>query len=147
MKTLLQQKLHSYLTENNPDILITLTTERRLTAYLEDKVSSVDGLLVNLSSDDLPDASIIEQCMDALTSDLRPSKYHLVAGILAAEFELNYTEMRETGTLTYEIMNILNTCSEVFDLIPLTAENTDDRSLRYALIGCIQDYLWSILEK
>lgn len=147
MEALLQQKLHAYLIDNNPDILVTLQSTKAVTSYLEQKVSTVMDEAELLLRDEKPAGEVIAYCMDALTADLRPSKYHLISRLLAEDFEKEYTLMREAGTLTYEIINILSACSQVFEETPLTAANEDDRMLHFQLLACIQDYLWSTSEQ
>ena len=52
-----------------------------------------------------------------------------------------YKKFREAGVLTYELINMLEACQPVFDTIVLTEDNADDRMLRYAVIGTIEEYL------
>jgi len=143
MEALLHQKLHAYLIDNNPDLLVTLQSSKAVTSYLKQKVGSVMPEASLLLAEEKPPGEVIDYCMSQLTADLRPSKYHLISRLLASDFEKQYTLMRETGTLTYEIINILAACNQVFEETPLTEASEDDRMLHYALLACIQDHLWS----
>ena len=134
------QKLHTYLVENNPDILVHLQSAQRVTSYLQVKVASVMPIAEALLGADNEPYAIEERCMEEMTADLRPSRYHLLATLLAEEFEEQYTLLREAGTLTLEIINIMPLCDQVLQSIPLAEENEDNRFLQYALIGCIQEY-------
>lgn len=147
MESLLHQKLHAYLIDNNPDLLVTLQSTKAVTSYLEQKVGTVMPEAKLLLAEEKPVGEVIDYCMDALTADLRPSKYHFISRLLAEDFEKEYSLMREAGTLTYEIINIISACSQVFEETPLTEANEDDRMLRYASLACIQDYLWSTSEQ
>ena len=147
MEQILTSKLHAFLVDNNPDLLITLQSTSAVTNYLEEKVSSILPEAILMLAEETPVHEIMDHCMMELTADLRPSKYHLISRLLASDFQKAYTLMRETGTLTYEIINILRVCWDVFEETPLTAENEDDRTLHYALLGCIQDYLWNTSEQ
>ncbi len=105
MKEILFQKLHQYLRENNPDILLPLEEERKVTAYLQDKISTVESLLKELVGQ--PDYIIEQTSMEFLTKDLRPSKFNYLKNILAAEFEDNYKELLESGTMVFEGVNLV----------------------------------------
>src|SRR5665647_376806 len=45
MQKILIKKLHEYIRENNPDLLLQLEEESKVTEYLEKKVSTVNNLL------------------------------------------------------------------------------------------------------
>jgi hypothetical protein len=71
MKEILINKLHQYISQNNPDILLPLEEKSAVTEYLTNKVSSVDALLKQLEGQ--PEYIVEESCLDALTQDLKPS--------------------------------------------------------------------------
>ena len=48
MKEILINKLHEYIKENNPDVLLQLEEDGKVTEYLSDKVSAVNALLNQL---------------------------------------------------------------------------------------------------
>ena len=75
MQETLLRKLHEYIRDNNPDFLLTLQDENRLTDYLNESVASVDGLIHQLVAENQPPSVIEVQCMDELTKPLRPSRY------------------------------------------------------------------------
>lgn len=141
MQQLLMNKLHEYLSGNNPDLLVTLQQENRVTAYLEDKIETVVPLLEQLRADGKPGYIIEEACMALLTEDLRPSKFNYVSRVLEEEFEADYYRFKELGILTYEVINMINECDEVFETFGFTEENEDDRGLYYAVTGTISGYL------
>ncbi len=141
MQQILMQRLFTYMTRNNPDLLIRLQSETRVTAYLEEKTATVMPMVAELLDDGCPINRIEEICMDDLTGDLRPSKYNLISSVLAEEFEHEYTRMVEAGTLTHEVINIISACEPVLEQIQLTEDNAEDRFIHYALTGAIKEYL------
>lgn len=140
MQEILIVKLHQYILENNLDLLISLQEKNNLDSYLKEKVSSIDTLLNQLIAEDVAAYVIEERCIDALTEDLRPSKYNYLTSILEEEFESNYSRLKRNGTLPYEVINLIELCNPLFETIGFTEGNEDDRHLRYAITGAIQEY-------
>jgi len=141
MHTILIDKLRSYLVENDPDLLISLQGDYSVTRYLEDKVYQVMPLAEQLIAEDKPQYIIEELCLDELTKELRPSKFHYIKEILKEDFLQAYSRFREAGVLTYEIINLIEACQHTFDSIGFTEENENDRALKYAIMADIQEYL------
>ena len=133
MQDILIPKLWRYVTENNPDLLLALQEEGSVTSYFQQKARLAAKLSKQMQAEMKPACFIEEQCMDALTSELRPSKYNYLKAVLEEEFAGEYQRLRENGTLTYEIANLIRFCQPVFD--------EDSPRLRYAVIGSIQMYL------
>lgn len=133
--------LHAYLAGNNPDLLFELEQENRVTAYLQEKVQSVRQAWEELLTKGTPAIVIEELCLHELTKDLRPSRYNYLINVLEEEFLQEFALFKKTGTLTYEIINMLERCQPVFDELGVSELNEDDRFLRYAIIGTVQQYL------
>ncbi|WP_423147802.1 DUF1896 family protein [Rubrolithibacter danxiaensis] len=141
MQTLLIEKLRAYIINNNPDVLIELQLDFSVTQYLEQKVAAIQPFLEALLSENKPAYIVEELCLNALTKDLRPSKFNYIRSLLEEEFKPDFLLMKETGTLTYEIVNLINAGKPVFETLGFTEENEDDRSLYYAIAGTIHQYL------
>lgn len=140
MQEILIVKLHQYILENNLDLLITLQEKGSEESYLKEKISSIDTLLDQLVNENTPAYLIEERCMDVLTQDFRPSKYNYLTSVLEQEFENNYSRLKRNGTLPYEVINLIELCNPLFETIGFTEGNEDDRHLRYAITGTIQEY-------
>jgi len=141
MQGTLINNLYQYIRENNPDILLDVEETGSVTTYLSDKVSSVDFLYKQLSTEGKPAYIIEELCMNFLTQDLKPSRYNYIRSILEAEFELKYKDLIESGLLLSEVSNIIKYCQSVFDDLNFSEANEDNRFLRYAITGVIKEYL------
>ncbi len=144
MKATLIKNLYLYIKENNPDILMELEEDGNTAKYLRDKVSSIDSLLDQLNKEGKPLYIIEETCMNALTEDLKPSRYNYILNILESEFEERYNQFIESGLLLFEISNMIKECNSVFDDLNFAEENEDNRFLRYAITGVIKEYLESV---
>lgn len=129
----LQIILVGYIRENNPNILFQLEEENRLHEWVSEKVSSVSHI---------SDETV---CLQTMTADLRPSKFNYIKDILEDEFPKDFQRLHDTGVLTFEIINMIDSCKDVFVQIPLTDKNEDDSMLRYAVTGVLSDYLQGVL--
>jgi len=141
MQDILINKLHAYLEQNNPDILMSLEVKSDVTKYLSGKLSSVEKLIDQLQSEGHPPYLIEEICMDVLTKDLKPSRFNYICSVLNEDFADTYQKLQESGTLKLEGINVLRECEEVFEAIGFTEDNEDSRQLRYAITGTISEYL------
>ena len=141
MEDILKEKLWFYIIHNNPDLMFTLQEEYNVLGYLNEKVNGVKSILEDMLSEGTPQYIIEEICLNVLIEDLKPSRFIYIRSLLAEEFEKTYTTFRESGILTYEVINLMESCKEVFETIGFTNENEEDPTLRNALIGQIADYL------
>jgi hypothetical protein len=133
MQELLKIKLKDFLQLNRPDLLISLQQEGKTGIYLDEKVESLNGLPERLLEEGRPPYIISELCM----ADLTESRFQLLAEMLDTDFLPMADDLRISGLLTYEFINLLEECDPAFEEMGF---NEEDRLLRYALIGAIQDY-------
>lgn len=141
MKETLISKLRQYISDNNPDLLISLQQEGKVSSYLEEKAASIEPLLEQLQAAATPAYITEQRCMDELTADLKPSRYNYISAILEDEFELAFNCFKKDGILTCEVMNLIASCQPVFDELGFTTANEDHPQLRNAIIGAISEYL------
>lgn len=141
MHELLIRKLHDYLGDNNPDILYKLQSEGKVTEYLQGKVATVDSMMMELIRTDTDPYFIEELCMYSLTTDLRPSRFNCVKEIFEEEFEYTSMMYYEMGILRFELVNMVEAFSSIFDDLHFSEANAESRLLRYAICGAIQDYI------
>lgn len=141
MQQLLTDKLRAYLINNNPDLILKLQGDTQITTYVRDKVEAVMPLVLRLIEEDRPGYAIEELCMNEMTADLRPSRFHYLQKVLEEEFNDSYQKFREAGVLTYETVNMVERCNSLLDDEGFSEEKEDDRFIRYAIIAEVHDYL------
>ena len=139
MENILKQKLHTYMLENHPEMVIHLQEEQALTAYLKDKIDGISQVMQQHISDGKPAYIVEEICLRILMSELGPSRFNYVKMILETEFPRDYERLLLAGVLTYETINILKDCREAFDT-NLIVDGEDNRYLRYSIISVVADY-------
>lgn len=140
MQEILIPKLWRYIAENNPDLLLSLQEEGIVTSYFREKARLAAKLSRQMQAEMKPLYLIEEQCMDALTGDLRPSKYNYLKAVLEEEFGAEYRQLRKNGTLTCEIANLIKFCQPVFEEMGFKEGTEDDPRLRHAVTGSIRVY-------
>jgi hypothetical protein len=141
MQEILIRKLHDYIRENNPDLLAVLREENRVTEYLRENVDSIDSIITQLLADHRAPSVIEELCMEELTKQLKPSRFNYLKTILEEEYPSYFERLQQYGLLTTELINMITACDAVFDEFNFSATNEDDRQLRYAIMGELDDYL------
>nr|WP_294897192.1 hypothetical protein [uncultured Pedobacter sp.] len=141
MQTILKTKLHTYICESNPELVVHLEETFSLNNYLEEKIANIGTFLQNLIESGKPSYVIKELCMNRLTEDLKPSKFMYLKALLEEEFTGDYLMMQESGTLTFETINIIQETEHLFHEFPFNREREDNSMLRSALTAFINDYL------
>ena len=141
MQRMLTKKLWTYIVHNNPDLMLHLQESCSVTRYLEEKVNAVMPMVAQLLDEGRPQYIIEELCFNAMTEELKPSRYQYIRSIIENEFTADYERMKENGTLTYEVVNLIEACKGIFSDFEFNDENEANRHLRYAIIGQVHDYL------
>lgn len=141
MQEVLTKMLWTYIVQNNPDLMISLQESSSVTRYLEEKVNAVLPLAEQLLEGGRPSYIIEELCLNAMTEDLKPSRYLYIRSVLEDEFPRDYLRMKENGTLTYEVVNMIEACQDIFTTFDFNSENEENRYLKYAIIAQVHDYL------
>jgi len=141
MQSMLTEKLWAYIVHNNPDLMLSLQEDYSVTSYLENKVAAVMPMAMQFLSEEKPQYIIEELCLQAMTEDLKPSRYQYIRSVIEEEFNDDYLRMKENGTLTYEVVNLIEACKSILSDFDFNSENEANRHLRYAIIGQVHDYL------
>ncbi|MWB94942.1 hypothetical protein GON26_11230 [Flavobacterium sp. GA093] len=141
MENILKEKLWEYIIHNNPELMYKLQDKYGVSEYLEDKVKSVLVLADEMLSECTPREIIEEICLNLLTTELKPSRFTYLSSLLFEEFEGTYVDFARSGTLTYEVLNIMGACSELFETNNFTAGSNTDPNFKNTLIPKITDYL------
>ena len=140
MRQILINKLHEYIKQNNPDLLVQLEEDGKVVEYLLAKINVV-AASINKAEKEHTSYILIDTCMEVLTKDLLPSKFNYIRNILEEEFEEWNQQLTESGLLQFEVINIIAYCQSVFDDLNFSEENEENRFLRYAITGVIKEYL------
>ena len=141
MQTVLKEKLWAFIVHNNPELMFSLQADYSVTQYLEEKISGILPMVESLLAENRPPYIIEELCLNEMTAELRPSKFLYIRSVLEDEFPQDFAQLKEAGILTYEVVNLIEQCSEIFESFNFSTENEENRHLRYAIIAQVHDYL------
>ncbi|MBT2560132.1 hypothetical protein J7E50_02715 [Pedobacter sp. ISL-68] len=117
----LRYKLHRRLMHLDVALYIRLQDEGRLDRFFESFLVVPD-----------PEAALSER--------FSTTRYDYIAEILEEDFLETYLAYSAAGILRYELINMTTACAEDFEYYRFP-ENTDDRMMRYAITGTIDEYL------
>lgn len=140
MQSILIEKLRAYILINNPDLVVQLQADYAVTQYLQDKILGVMPMVEKMLAEDKPSYIIEELCLNQMTTELRPSKFNYIQSVIEEEFKEEYQKLLETGVLTYETINLVESCKDIFESFEFSATNEDNRFMRYAVIAEIHSY-------
>lgn len=141
METILKEKLWQYIIDHNPDLMFDLQETYSVSKFLEEQVGMLALFIEQQMEVQVPNYIIQQQCMEQLTAPLKPSRFLYVKSVVEEEFPNDYERLREDGTLTSEVINMMQVCKEIFEAFEFSVENEDNRHLRYAIIAEVHDYL------
>lgn len=141
MQSRLKERLQAYLVEHHPDLLSSLQSDFSVGQFLEDKVGLVMPTVLKLLSEDKPGHAIEELALREMTTDLRPSRYDYIKNVLAIEFSADHHRFATMGVLSYECINLIGQCKEVFDAFEFSEANEKSQLLRHAIIARVHDCL------
>lgn len=143
MEQILIHQLHSYMLQNNPDLLLALQGTGKVTEYLEQKVQTAYPLLDRLVEEETSPGFIEEECMDFLTRDLKPSRYLFLSDFLETQFSTKYLRWKQQGILVYKIANLEALLIPIFEDFQFSEDSQTDTAFKYVLLKKIQEYFHS----
>jgi hypothetical protein len=141
IQTVLAKKLHGYLLQNHPDLLLSLQADNAVTAYLNQRLDALGSLSETLLAEGKPQYIVEEICMDELTRDLRPSRFNYLCSILREECEEQYYAWLDYGMLAYEVTNLIQDCAATFEQFGFSEANEEDLLLRSAISVKVRTYI------
>lgn len=141
MEIYLRETFWQFIVEHNPELMFSLQEDYSVMSYLDCKMASIQPMLEGLKMSGQPRYAIIDQCMETLTEDLKPSRYEYIKALLEKDFAKQAEELRENGTMTFELVGMIEAFQSVFEQFNFNEANEEDPRLAYAIIGLIDAYL------
>lgn len=143
MESLLLENFRGYIIENHPELILNIAEGFSLNNFLGDKMEAIKPLMRTMLENGQPPYQVSQTCHSRLIQGLGPSKANYIKEILETEFPADCFRLRECGVLTYETVNLIEVCAEIFEAYNFSEQNLGDRFLRYAVIAGVQNYLYS----
>lgn len=144
MEQNLKEKLWDYIIRNDPDLMFRLQEEYKVGDYLDEKVKEVLILAEEMSADSVPTEITEEVCLNILTEDLKPSRFNYVLELLREKFEIVFSAYTLNDTLTFEVLQIMEYCRNIFDKTGFSKETEQSPALKNAIVEQISSYLYKV---
>ncbi|MGN6437284.1 MAG: DUF1896 family protein [Agriterribacter sp.] len=129
------------LIKSYPDLLLEVQESGQVNAFIQGKLEAIQPVVESLRNAGQPKYIIEELALDHLISTVGPSRFDYILQVLEEDFAELYSDMQGSGVFTYEAIGILLKVAHVFDELAFNEGNKDDRLLRYAIIGAIQEFI------
>jgi len=140
MEDMLTQRLWNYIVDNNPDLMFNLQENYSVSKYLKEKVTAISPLVNDLITRGIPETEVEEMGMAELDRDLKPSKYLYVRKVLEQEFPDRALALRESGMMTYEVINVMEFSQEIFQTLGFGNDQIGEQRLYNAVAAKIRKY-------
>lgn len=141
MEQNLKEKLWDYIIRNDPDLMFRLQEEYKVGDYLDEKVKEVLILAEEMSADSVPTEITEEVCLTILTEDLKPCRFNYVSELLREKFEIVFSAYTSNDTLTFEVLQIMEYCRNIFEETGFSKETEQSPALKNAIVEQISSYL------
>ena len=82
MRERILNRLHEYIKDNHPDLLLHLLEENRLDDYLREQVSLTDEMIGSFEAQQKSASEIEDICLDELAKLLGPSRHNYLLDLL-----------------------------------------------------------------
>lgn len=140
LKQILKEKLREHIINDYPDLMLRLQGKNQFESYLGQKVMSVLLTAKRMINDGFGESETVENAIEVLTDDLKPSRYQYIVNVLSQEFEKEHESLTNSGLLLFEAVNLVRYCQPVFTSMALSEKTVDDRQIYLAVTGMIKEY-------
>lgn len=142
MVSILKEKLWAYIICHNPELMYRLQEEYKVESYLEQQVSAAMPLVLAMLEEGKEGRQIQELCLEQMTRELKPSRYLYIINMIEREFEEQFDSLKELGLLSFEGVNLVEHCHQIFEKYRFTTGNADDQIIYQAIKDKIADYFF-----
>ena len=141
MEELLTADYHPYLYLDNPEILIKDHLLYSKPRSLKKKVKKTCDRIREMIALGQPQQEIIDQSVELITSELRPSRFGYVCAVIASEFPKTFLKWVKINELTNQVLDVLSACEPVFSLLKFNAHTAEQHSIYITISNFIRHYL------
>ncbi|SEJ69685.1 protein of unknown function [Dyadobacter koreensis] len=141
MEELLTADYHPYLYLDNPEILIKDPLIYSRPRSLKKKVKKTCDRIREMIALGQPQQEIIDQSVELITSELRPSRFGYVCAVIASEFPKTFLKWVKINELTDQVLDVLSACEPVFSLLKFNSYTAEQHSIYITISNFIRHYL------
>ena len=140
MKEQLRELLFEFLTRQAPEVIINNGAKSKLDSLLSETVEQVEGIGERLISKGIAGDKVVLICLELITRQYKPSKYHYIAAILQQLQPSPYMLWREKGILTLQVSKLIVLCEPAFKDHGFRPATANDQNLRLVISSIVQTY-------
>jgi hypothetical protein len=141
MEELLTAGYYPYLHLDNPEILIKYPLVHRQVRELKGKVKKTSDQIREMMARGISREEIIDQSVELITSELRPSRFGYVCAVIASEFPKTFLKWVKIDELSDQVLDVLRACEPVFNLLKFKAHLAEQHSVYLTVTSFIGHYL------
>lgn len=141
MEELLTAECYPYLFLDNPEILIKDSQLFYKPRQLKKKVRETSQRIREMISGGIPRQEVIDQSVELITAELRPSRFGYVCVLIASEFPKTFLRWVKIDALAEQVLDVLSACEPVFNLLKFDALAAEQHSIYRTVTNFIGHYL------
>jgi hypothetical protein len=88
-----------------------------------------------------PQVDIIDQSVELITAEFRPSRFGYVCTVIASEFPKTFLKRVKIDELAYQVLDAVSACEPVFGLLKFNSHTTEQHSIYITVSNFIRHYL------
>lgn len=141
MQELLMADCHPYLYLDNPEILIKDPQVYGKPRSLKKKVKKTSDRIREMIALGQPQQEIIDQSVELITAELRPSRFGYVCAVIASEFPKTFLKWVKINALADQVLDVVSACEPVFGLLKFNSHTAEQHSIYITVTNFIRHYL------
>ena len=141
MEELLLADSHAYFYLENPEILLKDSQIYFQPRGFAKKVDKTCARIRKMICSGLSTDEIIDQSVELITAELRPSRFGYVCAVIASEFPKTFLGWVSTNALKEQVLDVLNACEPVFSLLKFNVRMAEQHSIYRTITNFVRHYL------
>ncbi|MCE7044064.1 DUF4133 domain-containing protein [Dyadobacter sp. CY312] len=141
MEELLTAECYPYFFLDNPEILIKDSRLFSRPRELKRKVRQTSQRIREMIANGIGSQQVIDQSVELITAELRPSRFGYVCALIASEFPRTFLRWVKIDALADQVLDVLSGCEPVFSLLKFNALAAEQHGIYSTVTAFIGHYL------
>ena len=141
MEDLMMTGHYPFLYLDNPEILIKDYQLFSNHSILKKKVNKTCSKIREMIALGGAQVDVIDQSVELITAELRPSRFGYVCAMIASEFPKTFLKWVRINELTDQVLDVVSACEPVFSLLKFNSHTAEQHSIYTTVSNFIMHYL------
>ncbi|WP_229213632.1 DUF4133 domain-containing protein [Dyadobacter psychrotolerans] len=141
MEDLMMTGHYPFLYLDNPEILIKDSQVFSKPRSLKKKVNKTCSKIREMIALGGAQVDVIDQSVELITAELRPSRFGYVCAMIASEFPKTFLKWVRINELTDQVLDVVSACEPVFRLLKFNSHTAEQHSIYITVSNFIRHYL------